>query len=98
MLCETVENAIPADAPLIIAGDFNDWRRRGHALMQRRGLVEAFDQASEKLAATFPASWPLLTLDRIYLRNARALRPHVLSGRPWSRLSDHLPLAACIEF
>ena len=98
MLCETVEGAIPADAPLIVAGDFNDWRRRGHALLKRCGLVEAFDQANGKLAATFPASWPLLTLDRIYLRNAGAHRPQVLSGRPWSRLSDHLPLAASIEF
>ena len=98
MLCETVEDAIPADAPLIVAGDFNDWRRRGHALMQRCGLHEAFHHAGGRLAATFPASWPLLTLDRIYLRNASARRPRVLSGRPWSRLSDHLPLTACIEF
>jgi endonuclease/exonuclease/phosphatase family metal-dependent hydrolase len=37
-------------------------------------------------------------LDRIYLRNACARRPQVLGGRPWSRLSDHLPLAACIVF
>ena len=98
MLCETVEDAIPADAPLVVAGDFNDWRRRGHALMQRCGLVEAFDQAHGKPVATFPASWPLLTLDRIYLRNACAHRPQVLGGRPWSRLSDHLPMSACIEF
>jgi len=98
MLCDTVADAVPLDAPLIVAGDFNDWRRRGHALLRRCGLVEAFDQANGKLAATFPASWPLLTLDRIYLRNAAARGPQVLSGRPWSRLSDHLPLSARIVF
>jgi endonuclease/exonuclease/phosphatase family metal-dependent hydrolase len=98
MLCEIAADDIPGDAPLIIAGDFNDWRQRGHTLMRRCGLVEAFDQAHGKLATTFPASWPLMTLDRIYLRNAHARRAQVLGGRPWTRLSDHLPLAACIEF
>ena len=25
-LCETVQQEVPADAPLVVAGDFNDWR------------------------------------------------------------------------
>jgi endonuclease/exonuclease/phosphatase family metal-dependent hydrolase len=37
-------------------------------------------------------------MDRIYLRNASARRPQVMGGRPWSRLSDHLPLTARIDF
>ena len=38
--------------------------------------------------------WPLLRLDRIYVRNARAHAPMPLPVRPWSHLSDHAPLAA----
>ncbi|HCI1952300.1 EEP domain-containing protein, partial [Pseudomonas aeruginosa] len=39
----------------------------------------------------------VLPLDRIYLRNARGRQPRILSRRPWSHLSDHLPLAVEVE-
>ncbi len=97
LLCGILDEEIPADAPLIVAGDFNDWRVRGHALMLRCGLHEAFERAHGRVARTFPARWPLLPVDRIYLRNARAMAPRVLSSRPWSHLSDHAPLFAGIE-
>ncbi|HCD9087674.1 EEP domain-containing protein, partial [Pseudomonas aeruginosa] len=48
-------------------------------------------------ARSFPARWPVLPLDRIYLRNARGRQPRILSRRPWSHLSDHLPLAVEVE-
>ena len=32
MLCELIRKDIPAHSPLIVAGDFNDWRYRAHAL------------------------------------------------------------------
>ena len=38
--------------------------------------------------------FPLLSLDRIYVRNARVHSPVVLPRRPWSHLSDHAPLVA----
>lgn len=98
LLCDIIRSEIPADAPLIVAGDFNDWRVRGHELLTRCGLHEAFEQAHGRVARTFPARWPLLPVDRIYLRNARALSPQVLSSRPWSHLSDHAPLFAGIEW
>lgn len=97
MLCRMIESDIPADAPLIVAGDFNDWRRRGHAALLTAGLHEAFEQGNGLLARTFPVRWPVLPLDRIYLRNACAQRLAVLSGRPWSQLSDHAALVAEIE-
>ena len=97
LLCGLVGDGIPRDAPLVVAGDFNDWRKRGHARLERCGLREAFHVASGRLAATFPARWPLLPLDRIYLRNARAIEPTVLNAHPWSHLSDHAPLLAGIR-
>lgn len=97
LLCGIVNDEIPADAPLIVAGDFNDWRVRGHRLMRACGLVEAFEHTRGRVARTFPSRWPTLPVDRIYLRNTRLLEARVLSSRPWSHLSDHVPLLARVE-
>lgn len=94
LLCKLVES-LPATAPVVVAGDFNDWRLRAHAVLQRcAGLREVFVTARGQAALTFPARFPLLRLDRIYVRNAAIHEPHVLPNRPWSHLSDHAPLAA----
>ena len=92
LLCAVVADEIPADAPLIVAGDFNDWRGRGHPLLVACGLQEVFLATTGRLARTFPARWPMLPVDRIYVRNLRFKMPGVLSVRPWSHLSDHAPL------
>jgi endonuclease/exonuclease/phosphatase family metal-dependent hydrolase len=95
LLCALIERDVPADAPLIVAGDFNDWRRRAHERLRRcAGLHEVFVAATGQPARTFPARWPLLPLDRIYVRHTRASHPLVLGAHPWSHLSDHAPLAA----
>ncbi|KQY55154.1 endonuclease/exonuclease/phosphatase family protein [Lysobacter sp. Root494] len=98
LLCDIIDAQVPAHAPLIVAGDFNDWRRRGHPLLARCGMQEVFMQHDGALAKTFPARWPLLPVDRIYVRNARGVEPRVLSARPWSHLSDHAPLLTRIEW
>lgn len=86
---------IPGEAPLIVAGDFNDWRQQ--ADLSHSGLQEVFVQAHGKPARTFPARLPLLALDRIYVRNLKVHQPQVLTTRPWSHLSDHAPLSVEIE-
>lgn len=98
LLCDMLRDEVPAAAPLVVAGDFNDWRGRGHRLLADCGLQEAFVAAGGRLARTFPSRHPLLPLDRIYLRSARAHDPRVLAARPWSHLSDHAPLLARIEW
>ena len=98
MLCDLVHTDVPAQAPLIVAGDFNDWRQRADAqLAKGAALHEVFTQANGRPARTFPARLPLLRLDRIYVRNAIGHAPVVLPNKPWSHLSDHAPLAAEIE-
>lgn len=98
LLCEIVHTEVPDAAPLIVAGDFNDWRRRAHEMLWREaGLKEVFVTAYGESAKTFPARFPLLSLDRIYVRNASVHLPVVLPRRPWSHLSDHAPLAAEIH-
>ena len=93
LLLELLATFAPAE-PVIIAGDFNDWRLRADALLAERGLSEAFRGQHGRPAKSFPARFPLLRLDRIYVRNATAHAPVVLSTRPWSHLSDHAPLTA----
>jgi endonuclease/exonuclease/phosphatase family metal-dependent hydrolase len=93
LLCRLITSAVPGDAPLIVAGDFNDWRWRAGAVLQRCGLREAFVEEHGRPARSFPARWPLLALDRIYFRNVRVTRTAVHTRRPWSHLSDHVPLS-----
>lgn len=97
-LCDMVRSEVPENAPLVVAGDFNDWRRRANdTLWKGAGLKEVFTTAYGEHARTFPARFPIFALDRIYVRNASVHLPVVLPRRPWSHLSDHAPLAAEIH-
>ncbi len=99
MLCKMVREDMPPQARVVVAGDFNDWRRRAHAqLEQGAGLQEVYVQAHGRAARTFPARLPILGLDRIYVARAHAHRPLMLPRRPWTHLSDHAPLAAEIQW
>ena len=96
-LCETVLRDVPADAPLVVAGDFNDWRQHADAQLAACGLREVFRDTLGQHARSFPARWPLLRLDRIYVRGVLAARPLPMPRWPWSHLSDHAPLAVEID-
>ena len=91
-LLSALLNTLPAHDPVIVAGDFNDWRLRADKLLADCNLHEAFVRAHGVPAKSFPARWPMLCLDRIYVRNASTHNPEVLHRRPWSHLSDHAPL------
>jgi endonuclease/exonuclease/phosphatase family metal-dependent hydrolase len=95
ILCDLVDRAVGADEPVVVAGDFNDWRRRADAiLLARSGLRNVHAVTVGRSPRTFPSWRPWLALDRIYVRGVAAVRPIPLTARPWDRLSDHLPLAA----
>lgn len=92
---ERIRAMVPDDAPLIMAGDFNDWRQRAYRyLAQELGLREVFETQHGRPARSFPAALPLFTLDRIYVRGFAVASAHVLHGNGWRRLSDHAPLTA----
>jgi endonuclease/exonuclease/phosphatase family metal-dependent hydrolase len=95
MLCELIAREVPDDAPLVVAGDFNDWRVRANSRLQDRAqLREVFLESRGASARTFPVRFPVLRLDRIYVRNVVVRHLAVLSLRPWSHLSDHAGLLA----
>ena len=85
-----VAREVPAAAPLIVAGDFNDWGNTVQRSLAAVGLV-AFAQSRNP---TFPSRLPLAQLDYVYARGLIPLNAHVPRGRIWWRMSDHLPLIA----
>lgn len=114
-----IQENLPKDAPLIIAGDFNDWSKRLSPLLTKElSVFEAFDSNHQKIqthsssriiretlkmppkagyAKTFPAGMPWLCLDRVYLRGFDVKQTKVLSGAPWSTLSDHVPITVDLQ-
>ncbi len=85
-----IESHVPANAPLIIAGDFNDWRKTiSPVLADSLQLDEAFIQIYKKHALSFPVQFPFLALDRIYHRGFNTLQAKCFTKSPWKRLSDH---------
>lgn len=97
-LARHLEGVIPADAPLIIAGDFNDWRNQARThLAERLGMREVFSGASGPPSRSFPAVLPLVRLDRIYVRGFRIEHAEVHAGRGWARISDHAALSAYLR-
>lgn len=96
-LCERIDRMVPHDAPLVIAGDFNDWRQTiSRTLQHRLDVREVFESKHGRPARSFPAGMPLLRLDRIYVRGFRVKHARMMQGQHWSRLSDHAPLSASI--
>ena len=85
-----IEREVPPDAPLVVAGDFNDWGERVHGHFEAMGL-QTFEAATHP---TFPARIPLVQLDYVYARGLQPLAVEVPRGRVWWRMSDHLPLIA----
>ena len=84
--------------PIIIAGDFNDWRQRASGILEKSlGMTEVSIVAGGRHNRTFPSVLPLLRLDRIYVRGFRVAASQVHRGKPWSKLSDHLAVSAEIE-
>ncbi len=89
-LARYVEREIPAGAPLVVAGDFNDWGQRVSRMFESLGLQSWQSGHSP----TFPARLPLVQLDYVYARGLQPLATEVPRGRAWWRMSDHLPLIA----
>lgn len=95
LLCERIESHVPHREPLVIAGDFNDWRGRASRMLEQKlETREAYLVLQGHHARTFPSWLPALQLDRIYFRGLEARSARTLTGRPWIQLSDHLALYA----
>lgn len=93
MLCDVIDT-VPMRDPVIVAGDFNDWLGKAHRVLVQCGMSDVFVRELGAAPKTFPAFWPILRLDRIYVRGVKGYTPTPMPARPWAHLSDHAPLAA----
>lgn len=94
-LVDYIQSQVPADAPLIIAGDFNDWNNRArHLLARELDMQEVFENGRGTLARSYPAGFPLFRLDRIYVRGLSVIDAAVHSQYPWNKISDHAALSS----
>jgi endonuclease/exonuclease/phosphatase family metal-dependent hydrolase len=89
-LVELVRGGAAGDeAATLLLGDINEWFALGRPL---RWLHRCFEGQAHG-GRTFPARWPLLALDRIWVHPKRALVHHQVFRGPETRVaSDHLPV------
>lgn len=97
-LARRIHDMVPDGSPLIIGGDFNDWRTWVTGALGRAiGVRDAHLNVRGHHARTFPAWQPVLALDRIYVRDLDILDARVLDAAAWRSLSDHLGLQATVR-
>ena len=92
-LHQYIAREVPTDAPLLIAGDFNDWGTRISRMMRTHQLIE-WEGAKH---ATYPSRLPIAQLDHVYARGLKPVSQMAPHGKIWQRMSDHLPLVAQFE-
>lgn len=97
-LMRRIKEVVPLNEPLLMAGDFNDWRNvLSQPFAEDLNVEEAFVSLEGQHARSFPAIRPALCVDRVYFRGMRVQEVACLQGKPWRMLSDHLPLYARFE-
>lgn len=89
-LADFIDREIPRTAPVLVAGDFNDWGGKLRPVMVGHGFR---DFIGERIS-TYPSRLPLAQLDFVYGRGLKPMGLEVPRGRIWWRMSDHLPLIA----
>ncbi|MFC3908751.1 endonuclease/exonuclease/phosphatase family protein [Legionella dresdenensis] len=97
-LIKRIREMVPENEPLLMAGDFNDWRMDlSDILLKELNIREAFLNLTGEHARSFPALRPALCVDRVYSRGLKVKEVQCLQGKPWRTLSDHLPLWSKFE-
>ena len=78
---------------VVVLGDFNDW-------VPGRSVSQALDRrlGRARRLRSFPAAYPMFSLDRIWMHPAAALQRVVVHTSALARrASDHLPVVADID-
>ena len=97
-LAKRVRHHVPDDEPMVVAGDFNDWRSRiAGNLETDLHARELFHQLQGRYVKTFPSWRPLLPMDRIYYRGIEAVSCDTHADKDWLALSDHVALEGTFQ-
>ena len=101
ILAQEIKSRVEPGEAVILAGDFNDWHHRiSPTLDTAVGLKEVSQSNGGTIRQrfgskpTFPARFPVLSLDRVYYRDLGLKTSTVLKGAPWNKLSDHCAIFA----
>jgi endonuclease/exonuclease/phosphatase family metal-dependent hydrolase len=79
--------------PCVVLGDFNEWSRKGEVIRELDAALEP-----SQAVPSFPSWWPILSLDRIWVRPRAAFRSARAFVSLGSRIaSDHLPVVATLD-
>lgn len=96
---EYIQKTVPDTEPVIVAGDFNEWRLGKQNELETRLLMkDAGLQLYGRKLRTFPGVLPVFPLDRIYLRGFKVVKAQVLNKGPWRDISDHAAFLAEAEY
>lgn len=98
LLSKRIDEHVPQDSALIVAGDFNDWTQQSEKrFAQYFGLKEAYQTLHNRYARTWPAWLPMLKMDRIFFRGLDVSSCERPRHGIWHQLSDHAPLLATFD-
>jgi endonuclease/exonuclease/phosphatase family metal-dependent hydrolase len=95
LILKAIEERSGRDRPLILGGDFNDWRNELHPVFRTVGVSDAYWVKRGAIARTFPSIAPFLALDRIYTRGFSIRSVSRIDPQHGTSLgSDHLAILA----
>lgn len=94
-IIDRASSHVPHHEAFILGGDFNDWSQKATPhFYEFLGMHESFVRHHGEAASTFPSFFPMVKLDRLYFRGLEVRLAEALKEKPWSQLSDHLPILA----
>jgi endonuclease/exonuclease/phosphatase family metal-dependent hydrolase len=79
--------------PVLLLGDMNAWRR----CKASRALDKELAGKEQRWPRTFPATRPILALDRVYARGADIVGLEAHASAAARKASDHLPVRAKVR-
>lgn len=92
MISDYIKNEV-GESRIILGGDFNDWNRKASRTFEvENDLSEVFKKKYGQYAKTFPVQFPILTLDRLYVKNLECTNVKIYHDQ--KLISDHLPISA----
>lgn len=89
-LSKIINERTPKNIPVIVAGDFNDWNQKASSQLEDiEGFYEAYKYIYKSYPKTFPIQFPMLGLDRLYVRHIHPNTATIFNNGIWKELSDH---------
>ncbi|MBT3980102.1 MAG: EEP domain-containing protein [Bacteriovoracaceae bacterium] len=93
------EIVVENNSPIILAGDFNDWNKKSPRYFELElEMTDAYKSINGSFAKTFPAQFPFLALDRVYIKNLKVIQAKTISMPMNISPSDHIPIYCELEF